>query len=310
MEAALVAAIAGGVNVLDTSPRYRGGRSERVVGRAIASCGAPREALVIVTKAGPLPTFADAEARAAWIERELIAGGLATREQVHVSAEACFAPAWIQRSVHESRERIGVSTIDLVLLDDVAAGLGSGRRAGIERELREAFAALEALVRDGAVKAYGVSSALAFSTDRKHFVHLEIERLVQLARELAGDDHHLRALAVPYNLTALAAITELDQRLRGRWVSALGAARELGLCVLAAGAAAKNALNVSLPPSFEGGLPEHTSIERAIELVRSSPGVTTALVGLRAPEHATTLSRLMARPPVDEDAVMDLLLGG
>src|SRR6188768_1806690 len=49
-EAAVRAAIAGGINVIDTSRNYRGERSERAIGRAIA--GANRDELVLCTKAG------------------------------------------------------------------------------------------------------------------------------------------------------------------------------------------------------------------------------------------------------------------
>src|SRR4051794_751667 len=52
--AALRAALAGGVNLIDTSSNYMLGDSERLIGEVLAEGAIPRDALVVVTKIGYL----------------------------------------------------------------------------------------------------------------------------------------------------------------------------------------------------------------------------------------------------------------
>src|SRR6266542_3910189 len=48
--AALAAALAAGVNLIDTSSNYMLGDSERLIGEVLASSGVPRDEIVVVSK--------------------------------------------------------------------------------------------------------------------------------------------------------------------------------------------------------------------------------------------------------------------
>jgi aryl-alcohol dehydrogenase-like predicted oxidoreductase len=75
----------------------------------------------------------------------------------------------------------------------------------------------------------------------------------------------------------------------------LEAARELGIAVMASAPLHQGQLT-RLPPMMSEYIPGlATDAQRAIQFVRSTPGVTTALVGMKTPAHVdenATIGRL------------------
>lgn len=112
-------ALESGVTVFDTAPFYGSGRSERVLGRALA--GVRRDSYVLSTKVGR------------YGEREFD-----------------FSAARANRSIEESLWRLGVSELDIVYCHDVEFG-------SLERIAGETIGALAALRDRGIVRAIGVS---------------------------------------------------------------------------------------------------------------------------------------------------------
>lgn len=108
-----------GVNLVDTAPVYGFGRSEEIVGRAIAG---RRDRLIVATKLG-----------LDW------SGGKIRRDA---------SPARVAREVEDSLRRLGVDVIDLCQVHWPDASVPFEETAG----------ALDALVRAGKVRAIGVSN--------------------------------------------------------------------------------------------------------------------------------------------------------
>jgi hypothetical protein len=71
-----------------------------------------------------------------------------------------------------------------------------------------------------------------------------------------------------------------------RVVPLLGAAAELGISVVASATLMQAQLTRDLPPQLAAAFPTlRTDAQRAIAFVRSLPGVSAALVGMKAAEH-------------------------
>jgi predicted aldo/keto reductase-like oxidoreductase len=69
-------------------------------------------------------------------------------------------------------------------------------------------------------------------------------------------------------------------------VTVVEAARELGLSIVASATLMQSQLASNLPPAVGTLFPSLTTdAQRAIAFVRSLPGVTTALVGMKRVEH-------------------------
>jgi methylglyoxal reductase len=101
---ALHAAMDAGINLIDTAPIYGFGRSEEVVGRAIAD---RRERVVIATKVGMRWDLAKGKLFFRSNDDEIAADG---QTAVHVYN----GPESVREEVHASLKRLGVESIDLI----------------------------------------------------------------------------------------------------------------------------------------------------------------------------------------------------
>jgi aryl-alcohol dehydrogenase-like predicted oxidoreductase len=290
---ALRAAIAAGINVIDTAINYRCQRSERVVGRVISSLVgdrvARRDEIIVCTKGGYIPLDgtppASREEYTALIEREYFARGVMRPDEV-VSGGHCIAPGYLADQIARSRANLGVDTIDVYYLHNPEQQIPVVGREEFRRRIVRAFEALEARVAAGDIASFGCATwgGLRVAPDARD--SLSLEELVAVAREVAGDAHHFQYVQLPVNLAMSEALRAQTQRVAGRPRSAVEAASDLGLIVVASASLMQSALARSLPTAIRDALPRYdTDAQRALSFVRGVPGITTALVGMRGARH-------------------------
>lgn len=292
-EEAIRAAVAVGINVIDTAINYRCQRSERVVGRTLASLVADRVArrdeIVVCTKAGYIPLDgtppASRDEYNLLIEREYFARGVMSAEDV-VGGGHCMAPGYLADQVARSRANLGVETIDVYYLHNPEQQIPAVGREAFLRRIVRAFEALEARVDAGDIGTYGCATWNGLRVPHESRESLSLEELVEAAREVAGDAHHFQYVQLPVNLAMSEALRAPTQRVAGHARTALEAATELGLVVVASASLMQSALARSLPAAVRDALPRYdTDAQRALAFVRGIPGITTALVGMRGPKH-------------------------
>jgi aryl-alcohol dehydrogenase-like predicted oxidoreductase len=293
-EDAVAAAIATGVNLIDTAINYRCQRSERAVGAAIQRAiqqGTPREALLVCTKGGFLP-LADKPPESrdeyrAYLKREFFDPNILTPDDV-VAGGHSIAPAFIRYSIERSRKNLGLQTIDLYYLHNPEQQLAAVTPASLRERLRAAFMVLEDAVGRGELRGYGCATWQALRVSPSSKTHLSLEDLQTIAREVAGERHHFRAVQMPINLAMTEAFREPTQEIgkKRTLVPALEAASALGLTVVASASLMQAQLTKGLPQSVRELFPgQKTDAQRALAFVRSLPGVTSALVGTRSLLH-------------------------
>jgi len=291
---AIATAISSGVNLIDTAINYRCQRSERAVGAAIRRAlaeGTPREALVVCTKGGFLP-LADKPPESrddyrAYLKREFFEPGILTPDDV-VAGGHSIAPAFLRYSIERSKKNLGVRWIDLYYLHNPEQQLAAVSPASLRERLRAAFMVLEDAVSRGEIRAYGCATWQAFRTAPGAKAHLSLQDLETIAREVAGERHHFRAVQMPVNLAMPEAFREPTQELgtKGTLVPALQAASALGLTAIASASLMQAQLTKDLPQSMHELFPtQKTDAQCALAFVRSLPGVTSALVGTRSVLH-------------------------
>ena len=293
-ESAISAAITEGVNLIDTAINYRCQRSERCVGRAvqqIVKTGVPRDAIVICTKGGYLPlSDHPPESRdeyRLYLKREFFDTGILTPDDV-VSGGHSLAPSFLRYAIARSRRNLGLDTIDLYYLHNPEQQLAVMTHASLHERLRAAFMVLEDAVSRGDIRMYGCATWAGLRVPPTSKGHLSLQELVTIARDIAGDEHHFRAVQMPVNLGMPEAIRLATQRVgkREELVPALEAAAELGLSVMASASLMQAQLTRDLPPSMRELFPsQRTDAQRALSFVRSLPGITSALVGMRSIPH-------------------------
>jgi len=121
----------------------------------------------------------------------------------------------------------------------------------------------------------------------------------EAALEAGSGDHHLRALQLPYGL-AMGEGAGLASQLGpdGRSHAILEELAGTGTAVLASAPLYGGRLVGRVPKEVRECFPEARSDAQAcLQFVRSTPGVTSAVVGMTDPDHVTDNLALARQPP-------------
>jgi aryl-alcohol dehydrogenase-like predicted oxidoreductase len=311
-QAAVEQALALGCNVIDTAINYRYQRSERAVGRALRAAvrrgDVAREEVVIVTKGGFVPfDGARPDDPRKWVYRQYIETGLAHPNDFTAAYGHCFAPDFLDAMIARSRDNLGVDTIDIYYLHNPETQRISNTHETFRRRMLDAFETLEDAVARGDIGAYGVATWTAFRSPPDAPDHVSLVELVGLAFQVAGEDAHLRYIQLPYNLVMTEAFALQNQQVADAFYSPIGAAVELGLTVVASAALKQGTLASSFMADLSPYFPEcQTDAQCAIQFARSTPGITTALVGMRDTDHVRQNLALAQVPPAGPDTIRRL----
>jgi predicted aldo/keto reductase-like oxidoreductase len=93
----------------------------------------------------------------------------------------------------------------------------------------------------------------------------------------------------------------LDQMKDGRRVPMVEAANKLGITLMASASMLQGQLLRGLPSFVSAALGMKNDGERALQFVRSTPGITTALVGMSRIEHVRANLALAGISPASQD---------
>lgn len=281
-EATIAAALAAGITHVDTAINYRAQRSERAIGallgRLLGGGELRREELLIATKGGFVPRDADTPEKGG---QALLAG--VPPEEV-IEGSHCLHPAWLQRMLALSRKNLGLSTIDVYYLHNPETQLGHVARPVFYERLRRAFAALESARAAGEIAWYGTATWSGYLRPLDDPAALDMERVLGVARAVGGEQHGLRFVQLPVNVAQPEALREPTQRVGGEPVTALEAARRLGLASVASGALAQGKLARAPVPAALDPEGQLSPAQRALRFARSC-GVASALVGCARLNH-------------------------
>jgi aryl-alcohol dehydrogenase-like predicted oxidoreductase len=191
--------------------------------------------------------------------------------------------------------------VDIYYLHNPETQLQEVSRDEFAARLRRAFAALEEAVAQGMIRMYGTATWNGYRQPPSARDYLSLAEVVGLAREVGGSNHHFKVIQLPHNLGMPEALTRANQLLDGDWVSTLEAASRLGILVMASASIMQGQMARNLPPlvgEILGGLT--TDAQRAIQFVRSTPGLGVALVGMKqiahVEENLSTANVSPARP--------------
>jgi aryl-alcohol dehydrogenase-like predicted oxidoreductase len=270
--AAVATAVCGGINFLDSAINYRHQRSELSIGAALAQLFASREfareEIVVCTKAGFLTPGA--------VPSTL-------REQDIVRGMHSMAPDFLADQIDRSRANLGLETLDVFYLHNPETQLAYIPREPFEDRIRAAFNRLERIAAEGKIAWYGAATWEGF---RQPSGGLGLLRLIEIAREVGGQQHHFRFIQLPFNLAMLEAINSRPEVLDGEPMSILEAAMEGGITVVGSATLLQAKLSRGLPGAVAARVPGlATDAQRAIQFARSAPGLTVSLVGMSNAAH-------------------------
>ncbi len=215
---ALELALLSGCNVIDTAANYTDGSSEHCVGlvlrEMIEKHQIERSQVFLMSKAG----YVQGKALDAALEEKEGEVAFPEMEQIDESCWYCMHPQYLSSQLHQSRARLQVETIDAFFLQDPEQYLLNPKysllplrelRQRFYKQIEKSFTFLEKAAAEGTIQYYGISSNnLALPSNHREKVHLE--RLVEVAKKVGGENHHFRFVQLPLNLLEAQAITQSD----------------------------------------------------------------------------------------------------
>ncbi len=329
-EQALLKALRGGVNLIDTSTNYADGDSEALVGEVLSRWlddGGRREEVVVVSKAGYL------QGRNFALARRREAEGRPFPELVPYdkALEHCIHPDFLADQLDRSLARLRLERLDVYLLHNPEYYLNwaTQMRMGpskaeheFYRRIELAFRHLEREVVAGRISWYGISSN-SFPVKREDFEFCALDRVLEIARGI-GPDHHFRVVQFPMNLVERGAALNANQT-GGRTLLDLCRAEHLGVLInrplnaiyqhrMMRLAEAETILHPNHPhfdsvqmnaqavrqqlakAERDWDDEQATLSQLALRALRSTPGIHCTLVGMRHPSYVADVLAELARP--------------
>ena len=311
---ALATCLEAGVNVVNTALSDRLQTSERAVGRALRRAFyeglASRDEVVVVTKGGrltPDPDGAETWSGPQWdLQRSYVDTGLVDPREV--SNGHVLDARFLEDQVQRSRKNLGLETLDYFLVEEPELQIRRLGATAFRDRIRETFEMLESAVERGWIGAYGLCTwqgLLLPDSDREHLGLFEI---FELALDVGSADHHLRAVQLPFGLAAgEGGVLESQLGPGGVHATVLKALAQTGTAVFASAPLFGGRLLGRLPDFVRKAFPEASSdAQCALQFTRSSAGITSAVVGMREPEHLDDNLALLKQAPADPARVARL----
>ncbi len=310
---AIVAAVENGVNLVDAAINYRLQRSERSIGAALVQLegkGYSRDQLILCTKAGYLtPDGRMPSDPNRYFFDEYIQRGIFHAKDIAAGSH-CIAPRFLQDQLARSSANMGVNCIDVFYLHNPETQLAEISKDQFLSRVRAAFHFLEANVASGKIQFYGLATWNGFRQEANVRDSMQLNDFVSIAKETAGDDHHFRFVQLPFNLGMTEALTLGNQSLNGRTLTIMEAADELNITLIASASLLQGQVASNLPGFVADALGLESDSQRALQFVRSAPGITAALVGMSREQHVLANAKLVAVPPATIDQFSKLFSRG
>jgi aryl-alcohol dehydrogenase-like predicted oxidoreductase len=298
---AVVEYVRSGGNVIDTAANYRFQRSERNIGKALRLLAGDtkRDELFICSKGGYLPFDNEPPTDVrAYFETNFVETGIATLDDL-VGGSHCMSPKYLESQIEQSLRNMEIEGLDLFYIHNPESQLAEIDRYKFEARIAKAFETLEEARRDGKINFYGLATWNGFRTTPDDKGYHSLERFVDIAQQVGGEGHGLRFIQVPYNLAMPEAYLLQNQAVKGKARPLLEAASDLGVSVVVSASLLQGQLSMNVPLHIRealGGLT--TDAMTSLQFVRSTPGVTTALVGMSSVGHVAENMSLAGIEPV------------
>ena len=286
---AVVRAVESGCNVIDSAINYRLQRSERSIGTALkelSTKGYGRDEIVIATKGGFIPYDGTPPQDAKkYIEETFIKSGIVDPADL-VGGCHCMTPRYLTHQLACSLRNLDLECVDIYYVHNPETQLGKITRNEFDQRLLKAFEELEKTVSTGQIHYYGTATWNGYRNETSAKDYLSLAEVVGLAEKAGGKQHHFKVIQLPLNLGMSEALSSANQPVGEKAMTLLEAAQALEVAVMCSASVLQGQLTRNLPEliheTFEG---LQTDGQRALQFVRSTPGVATALIGMKQVAH-------------------------
>ena len=283
-------AIRSGINLIDTASNYRYGQSEKEIGEALVELGSEvkREELIICSKGGfiqleyPFPSNPYT-----WIDENMIQTGLATKDDIELD-QHCMTPDYLEYSCKKSLQNLGIDSLDIYYLHNPEIQLSKLGEKAFYKLIEKVFSRFEKLADDGLFKSYGVAVWNGFTSDDLEL--LSLEKLVEIAKKVGGENHRFKYIQLPFNMAKTNAYTKTTQKVTNDSCTIIQAAYRLNIGVISSSSLLqmnlfKKSFTAESGVVLDESMTLKSDIQLALQFVRSTPGIISSLFGSKVPVH-------------------------
>ena len=301
--------ILSGVNVIDTAINYRSQKAERSVGKAISELidekKITRDQIFVSSKNGYVTNDGDIqEDFMQYVRRELGKPGIVKEGDIN-SGYHCMTPAYLSDQLDRSLKNLNLDCIDLMYLHNgIEAQIKDISKEEFLEKLKTVFELYEQKRAEGKIKFYGMATWECFRVTKENPQYLSLEDVVEMAKKIGGENHGFKFIQLPFNMNYDQALLAKNQTVQNKSVSILESAVTLGIGVFTSVPFMQGRL---LTP---GTMPEFNDLKpslRALQFIRSSPGVLAPLVGQKTSEHVLENLEIMNILPITPDDFLSLV---
>jgi len=301
--------ILSGVNVIDSAINYRSQKAERSVGKAISELitdgKISRDQIFLSSKNGYVTNDADVKLGFwEYVKQEYTEKGIVSEGDI-TSGYHCMTTSYLSDQLDRSLKNLDVECIDLMYLHNAVEGqIKDVSREQFLENLKSVFELYEQKRDEGKIQFYGMATWECFRVASDNAQYLSLEETVNLAQKIGGVNHGFRFIQLPFNMHYDQALLAKNQTLSNQSISILEAAVTLGIGVFTSVPFMQGRL---LAP---GAMPEFSDLKpslRALQFIRSSPGVLAPLVGQKSIEHVSENLEIMKIPALSDVEFLELV---
>lgn len=314
VEEAIVESLqSGGLNVLDTAINYRYQKSERVIGKTLQKIFKKgeilREQIFISTKIGYVPGDGDKQEDPRKYLLNLLSEKI-VRESDIIDNIHSMHPNYLEHQLNQSLSNLKLKTIDLLYLHNSAeAQIPS---LGIDKyldQLHRAFSFLEEKRKEKKIQYYGLATWNCFRVNPiKKNEFLNLQDVVSVAEEIAGNHHGFKFVQLPLNLQMNESLVQNWQKINKKSVSFLQASDLLKIGIFGSVPLLQTKLLQIKAPNFTG---LSSKAQKFLQYVRSIPheSLIAPLVGHKSLDHVRDNLDLMYEEPASKESFESISLG-
>ena len=301
--------ILSGVNVVDTAINYRAQKAERSVGQAISELiqenNITRDQIFVSTKNGYVTNDGDVQLGFwEYVKQEYTDKGVVKEGDI-TSGYHCMTSTYLSDQLDRSLKNLDLECVDLMYLHNGIEGqIKDVSKEQFLKNLESVFELYEQKRDEGKIKFYGMATWECFRVPTDNPQYLSLEDIVNMAKKTGGENHGFKFIQLPFNLYYDQALLGKTQTIQNNPVSVLESATRLGIGVFTSVPLMQGRL---LQP---GVMPEFSDLKpslRALQFIRSSPGVIAPLVGQKSAEHVTENLEVMKIPPYSDEEFLGLV---
>ena len=217
----------------------------------------------------------------------------------------CMTVPYLEDQLNRSLKNLGLECLDLMYLHNAVEGqLKDVSKEKFLENLKEVFEMYEAKRKEGLIKFYGMATWECYRVMPDNPQYLSLEETISIAKQVGGDDNGFRFIQLPFNMYLDQAYMIKNQNFQNQQLSILESAKQSGIGVFTSVPLMQGRLLApGVMPEFDGLIPSL----RALQFIRSTPGVLAPLVGQKTSKHVKENLKIMKLPPIPESEFGNLV---